>query len=231
MATIVITGANRGLGLELARVYAERGDTVIAGCRRPNDATELRQVTEHVLPLDTGDESSIRGFVRAIGDRPVDVLVNNAGTDARGLGSDPATRGVLDQSGDDFLAQMRVNALGPMLLSRALAPNLRASVGTIVNVSSQVGSMEVGRRLGSDVGYAASKAALNMVTIKLASALRSEGVTAIMLHPGYLRTDMGGSGADLEPADAARQIAETIDGLTIDDTGTFRRWDGSIHPW
>jgi len=232
MNTIVITGANRGLGLALSRVYSERGETVIAGCRNPDAAIELAKLTPHVLAVDTGSETSIDHFVTEIGDRPVDVLINNAGTDSRGLGADPAKRGVLDQTADEFMDQVRINTLGPMLLSRALAPNLRAATnGRIVNVSSQVGSMEIAQHLGSDVGYAASKAALNMVTIKLARALQHDGITAIMLHPGYLRTDMGGSGADLDPDDAARQIVELIAGLTIDDTATFHRWDGSVHPW
>ncbi len=232
MTTTVITGANRGLGLELARRFAAAGHTVIGACRTPTEASELAEVASSVHPLDMGDEASIAAFVLAMGDRTIDVVVNNAGLDLRGLGGDHSTRGVLDQSPEHFLGQMRVNALGPMLLARGLVPNLeRSDNGRIVNVSSQVGSMEVGQRIGSDVGYAASKAALNMVTIKLAGALRDRGITAMMIHPGYLRTDMGGSGADLDPADAAAQIVELVDGLTIDDTMTFRRWDGTIHPW
>jgi len=232
MSTIVITGANRGLGLELARVYAGRGDTVLGACRNPASATELAEIASEVIPLDLGDEASIAAFVAAIGDRTVDVVINNAGLDSRGLGADPATRNVLLQAPEHFMGQIRVNALGPMLVSRGLVPNLkRSDNGRIVNVSSQVGSMVVGQTIGSDVGYAASKAALNMVTIKLAGALRGEGITAVMVHPGYLQTDMGGSGADMTPAEAAAHIVAMVDGLTIDDTMTFRRWDGSIHPW
>ena len=94
-----------------------------------------------------------------------------------------------------------------------------------------MGSMELSQRIGRDVGYAVSKAALNMITVKLASRLRDEGIVAIVLHPGFLRTDMGGTAATMDPADAARQIVALVDSLTIADTGTFRRWDGSVHPW
>ncbi len=234
--TVVITGANRGLGLELARVYAAAGDTVIAGCRDPGAATDLAAVADHIHTVDVGDEASIEAFVRAIGgdvgDGPVDVVLNNAGIDARNLGADDSQRDVLTQTSAQFMGQIAVNALGPMLLSRGLAEHLRRSDRPrIVNMSSQIGSMEVAQRIGRDVGYAASKAALNMVTIKLAAALRGDGIVTVMLHPGHLRTDMGGPAAAMEADDAARQIVELIDGLTIDDSGTFRRWDGTIHPW
>jgi NAD(P)-dependent dehydrogenase (short-subunit alcohol dehydrogenase family) len=91
--------------------------------------------------------------------------------------------------------------------------------------------MEVGARIGRDLGYSVSKAALNMVTVKLAMRLRDEGIVAIALHPGHLKTDMGGASAAMEPSDAAAAIVALVDGLTLDDTGSFRRWDGTVHPW
>jgi NAD(P)-dependent dehydrogenase (short-subunit alcohol dehydrogenase family) len=232
MTTIVITGANRGLGLELARAFTSRGDSVIGGCRNPAAAGELRAVTPHVHALDAGDEGSIASFAAAVADQPVDVLINNAGIDARNLGADDANRDVLTQTAEHFLGQMRVNAVGPMLLARALLPNLRrAERPRIVNVSSQVGSMEVGRTMGRDVGYSASKSALNMITLKLASKLVDEGVIAVALHPGYLKTDMGGPAASMEAAEAAGALAALIDGLTPAQSGSFLRWDGTVHPW
>jgi NAD(P)-dependent dehydrogenase (short-subunit alcohol dehydrogenase family) len=230
--TVVITGANRGLGLELARELAARGDTVVAGCRDPAAASELATVTPHVHAVDMGDEASISSFAEAVGDRVVDVLINNAGIDARNLGASEAERDVLLQSADRMIGQMRVNAIGPLLLTRELLDRLRRSNRPrVVNMSSQIGSMEVGQRIGRDVGYAASKAALNMITIKLATRLRDDGIVAVVLHPGHLRTDMGGPAAAMAPDDASRRIVDLIDGLTIDDTGSFRRWDGTIHPW
>lgn len=232
MDTVVITGANRGLGLELAKVFAARGDTVIGGCRTPAAADELHALTRHVHAVDTGDEHSIAEFVTAIGDRPVDVLVNNAGLSAEGLGAALDERDVLLLSPEHFMGQMRINALGPLLLARGLLPALRRSGRPrIVNVSSQVGSMVVGAHTGRDVGYGASKAALNMVTIKLASRLHDHGVVAVAVHPGWLRTAMGGASADLDPTEAAVQIVDLIEGLTMEQSGKFLRWDGSEHPW
>jgi len=232
MSTVVITGANRGLGLELARVYAGRGDRVIAGCRNPATADELARLTEHVHALDMGDEQSIAGFIAAIGEQPVDIVVNNAGIDARNLGAADSERDVLLQTPQQLMGQIEVNAVGPWLLSRGLLPHLRRSDRPrIANVTSQIGSMEVSQRIGRDVGYAVSKAALNMLTVKLAVRLRDEGILAVLIHPGFLRTDMGGSAATMGPDESARHIAATVDRLTIDDTGTFRRWDGTVHPW
>ena len=231
MSTVVITGANRGLGLELARAFAGRGDTVIAGCRDPNSATELRAVTPAVLAVDTGDSASIDEFVAAIGDSAVDVLINNAGI-ARNPAAGDDERDVLAQPVEHFIGQMQVNAVGPMLLVRGLLPHLRrSSNGRVINVSSQVGSMEVAKTIGRDVGYAASKAALNMITVKLAARLSDDGIIVVALHPGYLRTAMGGPGAAMEADDAARQIADLVGSLTPEQTGQFLRWDGTIHPW
>jgi NAD(P)-dependent dehydrogenase (short-subunit alcohol dehydrogenase family) len=230
--TVVVTGANRGLGLALALAYAGRGDTVVAGCRRPDAAEELAAVTPHVHAVDLADESSIDAFVAAVGDRPVDVLVNNAGIDARNLGAADGERDVLAQPAEHFVGQIMVNTWGPLVLTRGLLANLRASTrGRIVNVSSQIGSMEVGARIGRDLGYATSKAALNMVTVKLAARLRDDGIVVIALHPGHLRTDMGGPSAAMDAADAGESIVGLVDALTLDDTGTFRRWDGTTHPW
>ncbi len=230
--TIVITGANRGLGLELARAFTARGDTVLAGCRNPATATALLAITPHVHPIDMGDATSIDAFVAALGERSVDVVINNAGIDARNLGAADGERDVLAQPVEHFMGEIAVNTWGPLLLVRGLLPNLRAAErGRIVNVSSQVGSMEVGATIGRDLGYSVSKAALNMVTVKLAMRLHADGITAVALHPGHLRTDMGGAAAAMEPADGAVAIAALVDGLTLDHTGTFLRWDGTTHPW
>jgi NAD(P)-dependent dehydrogenase (short-subunit alcohol dehydrogenase family) len=229
---VVITGANRGLGLELARTFAAAGAEVWAGCRRPGEATELREVTDHVHLLDLASEESIAGFAAALPDEAIDVLVNNGGVDARSFGVPDAERDVLQLSSEHFLEELRINALGPLLLTRAVLDRLRAADRPrIVNVSSQVGSMEVAARTGRDIGYTASKAALNMISVKLAMRLRDEKVVAIALHPGFLRTEMGGERADLDPAEAAADIVRLIDGLTLDQSGQFLRWDGTVHPW
>jgi NAD(P)-dependent dehydrogenase (short-subunit alcohol dehydrogenase family) len=231
VTTVVITGANRGLGLALSRQHLAHGATVIGGCRNSSAATDLAEAGAEVLQLDTGSGESIAAFAKAIGDRPVDLLYNNAGIDARAVGADDGARGALDVTEAQFRSVMDVNVLGPMLMVQSLAANLQATGGKIINVSSQVGSIEVAQRIGRDVAYNSSKAALNMLTLKQSQVLRPLGVTVIAIHPGWVRSDMGGPTAALDPAESAAGIVKLVDGLTLDQTGSFFQWDGSIHPW
>lgn len=230
---VVITGANRGLGLQLARQYASRGDDVWGGCRRPAQADELRELTDDVVELDMASEASIESFAGKLGDGAIDVLINNAGVDARALGVPDEERDVLQLSPEDLLGEFRVNALGPLLLTRALLAPLRKADGArIVNVSSTVGSMEVAATIGRDVGYVVSKAALNMITVKLAGRLRDDGIIAVALHPGLLRTALGTPRGNLEdPGPAAAEIVALVDSLTPAQSGSFLHRDGSVHPW
>ncbi len=229
--TVVITGAARGLGLALLRAYRAQGDAVVGGCRRPETADALRSLGAEVVQLDMADAASISGFARAVGARPVDILINCAGIDPRDAGAPENARSALDLSGEQFDRVMRVNVTGPLLLVQELVGGLRAAKGKVVNISSQIGSMEVARTIGRDVAYAASKAALNMVTIKQSQVLSTDGVTVIAMHPGWLKTDMGGAGAALDPDETAPLILATIDSLSPEQTGQFLRWDGSAHPW
>ena len=231
MTTVVITGANRGLGLALAQHYTGSGAHVIGGCRRPDEAGVLRSTGAEVQRLDTASEASMNAFVATIGDRPVDLLYNNAGIDAKAVGADDGARGALDITVEQFMAVINVNVVGPLRLVQLLAGNLRAGPGKVANISSQVGSFEVAKRIGRDVSYTASKAALNMVTLKQSQALRPDGVAVVCLHPGWVRSDMGGKGATLDPVESAAGIARVLDAVTISDTGSFLQWDGSIHPW
>ena len=230
---VVVTGANRGLGLELARAYSSRGDEVWAGCRQPADATELRSLTPHVRAVDVGEAASIEQFATAVGDAPLDVLINNAGVDGRALGVPDDERDVLQLDADFVLDEIRINAIGPMLLSRHLVAALRAAADPrIVNISSTVGSMEVARRVGRDVGYVTSKAALNMITVKLANRLEEDRIIAVAVHPGLLRTALATPRGDLEdPAVGAAELVMLIDGLTMEQSGSFLRRDGTAHPW
>jgi NAD(P)-dependent dehydrogenase (short-subunit alcohol dehydrogenase family) len=231
VTTVVITGANRGLGLALAQHYTGIGANVVGGCRNPAAAAVLQSTGAEVHQLDTSSEKSLAAFAAAIGDRPVDLLYNSAGIDATALGADDGARGALDITTEQFMAVINVNVVGPLRLVQLLADNLRAVPGKIANISSQVGSFVVAQRIGRDVSYTASKAALNMVTLKQSQALRPAGVAVVCLHPGWMRSDMGGKGADLEPSEAAAGIARVLESVTIDDTGSFLCWDGSIHPW
>ena len=228
---VVVTGANRGLGLSLARAYVANGHHVFGGCRNPEAADALRSIGAEPLRFDAADLSSVDAFAEVIGGRPVDIVINCAGVDARAFGANDANRGALTISAEHFEAVMRVNVTAPLLLVERLSEKLRASGGTVVNISSQIGSLAIAHKMSRDVSYAASKAALNLVTAKQAQAFADDGVTVITMHPGWLRTDMGGTGADLDPDDAARQILATIERLTHDQSGQFLRWDGTVHPW
>lgn len=232
---VVITGANRGLGLELARQCAARGDRVWAACRAPAQADGLKGLDRvQALPLDVANPGSITAFTEALAIQAesVDLLINNAGVNGTAFGATREAAGVLELPADNFRQQMDVNAVGPMLLTRSLIPMLRAAPqGVVVNVTSQLGSLTLGMQMRRDIGYNASKAALNMITRALAGTLGPEGLIAITLHPGWVRTDMGGSEAPLTASASAAAILSTIDGLRPEDNGAFLNWDGSPHPW
>lgn len=233
--TILITGANRGIGLALAREAATRGYAVIAGCRTPEQATELNEVEgARIAPLDVTDPESIRAFATFAldGERAIDLLVNNAGVNATASGGDAKHSGVLELAPEHFEAQMRVNAIGPMLVTRALLPGLeRAAQGLIVNISSQLGALALGSRMRRDIGYNASKAALNMVTVALAGELEAEGIRAIAVHPGWVQTDMGGGEAPLSAEASAAAMLDSWEQLPSGTTGAFLTWEGRPHPW
>lgn len=231
--TIVITGAGRGLGLGLARSFADRGDTVVGTARSPENASDLAAVASRVIPLDVTSDQSIAAAVDVLADMGhIDVLINNAGLDARAFGAANDARGAMAISREHFLAVMDANAAGPMLVTRALAPLLgRASGALVVNISSQLGAMTFGDSHGSDIAYNASKSALNMVTVRSATDLISDGIGVVCFHPGWVRTDMGGQSAALGIEESADGIATTIDGLTLEDSGRFLNWDGTTHAW
>jgi NAD(P)-dependent dehydrogenase (short-subunit alcohol dehydrogenase family) len=173
--------------------------------------------------LDVADENLVIQFaaqVTAAGD--IDVLINAAGTDARALGADAGQRGPFEISASHFLAEIQVNAAGPMLVTQALLPQLiNGTPGKVVNLSSRLASMAIGTEICWDIGYNASKAALNAITVRTARLLASQQVIVVAIHPGWVRTDMGGPQASLDPDDAARQLAGTIAGLGPQHSGMF----------
>ena len=235
--TVAITGANRGVGLALVERYLAMGDDVFAFCRHPDGADELRALGPVMIePLDLGDENSIDAAAAALtaglGGRGLDLLLNNAGADGRSFGADPDKRGVRDLDPDHFMAQTRVNALGPLLLTRRLLDPIRAAdQPVVVNVSSQLGSPAVASTIGGDAGYCASKASLNIVTVKFAQLLAPDNACVIAMHPGWLQSDMGGERAPTSVDEGVAAMVQTIETLTPADNGRFLRNDGSTHPW
>jgi len=216
--TVLITGASRGLGRTLADLYAAAGLRVIA-C--------MRQAAPDAETLDVADEGSIAALGERLEGQPVDIVINNAAVrgDTGGLGS---------LATGDFLEVMRINALAPLLLARALRPNLLAGRRKVlVNISSRAGSLAEGTIDDEDGDYAyrCSKAALNMATVKLAQDFRRDGIAVISLHPGWVRTDMGGAEAAIDVAESAAGLKALIDATTLAETGGFRAYDGRTVAW
>ena len=224
MGHIVITGSNRGIGLELARQYAERGDRVTAVCRRRS--AELNALDVRVIDaVDVTDDAGI-SRLRAELEQPesgpasIDVLINNAGI----LSSD--TLETLDF--EDMLEQYRVNTLGPLRVTRGLK-DLIPSGGKLAIVSSRVGSI-ADNGSGNNYGYRASKTAVNQIGINLKHDLAPEGIAVALLHPGLVATEMTG-GRGIAAEDAARGLIERIDALSLDNSGGFWHAEGHTLPW
>ncbi len=221
--TVLITGANRGLGLEFARQYADAGWSVIGTARKPAQADDLNALKVDVVQLDVTDNDSISALAASLGDRPVDLLINNAGIF-------PMARTLDSVDAYHYAQTLMVNTLGPVLVTQALLPNLRqGEMKRIVSITSQLGSIE--RSDGGYYGYRESKAALNMFTKTLAAELGPDGFTCLVVHPGWARTDMGGPSATLSAEEAVTGMRTVIDKATADDNGAFIGFDGKRVAW
>jgi NAD(P)-dependent dehydrogenase (short-subunit alcohol dehydrogenase family) len=224
MATFMITGANRGLGLEFARQLAAANHVVIGTAREPDKAPDLARLAHQVVKLDVSDFASIRALHDQLKDRPVDVLINNAGVSS-------TSKSIRTLEGAELERVFRVNALGPVLVAQAVLENLRAGKRKLVmSITSQLGSI-AGNPGGSSYGYRGSKAALNMLSVCMANELRGDGITCIVAHPGWVKTDMGGPGAPLEPAESVKHLLAIVERVTPADTGKFFNHDGGTLPW
>jgi len=230
---VLVTGANRGLGLEFTRQLLAGGDHVIAACRQPGKATALNTLAGehpgrlHVLPLDLASPKSQTELARELPlvlgeDGRLDLLLNNAGVLHSGERFGHLTLANFEDS-------FRTNAAGPLLLVQALAP-LLADGGRVVNLSSELGSIAATTRFGTP-SYNLSKAAQNMATALLAPALAERGIVVVAVSPGWVRTDMGGAGAELAPAEAVAGILRVAGGLTPGDSGRFLDWRGRTVSW
>jgi NAD(P)-dependent dehydrogenase (short-subunit alcohol dehydrogenase family) len=222
--TVLITGANRGIGLELARQYAADGWQVIGTARKPQTASALASLDVRIMQLDVTDQESVDRLAAELGDVSIDLLINNAGILPRMHSIDAINI-------DDVNRTLAVNTVGPMRVTGALLAALRSGQsGKIVNITSQLGSI-TNNTGGSFYGYRESKAALNMFTRSLAAELRSDGIICVVVHPGWVQTDMGGTNATLTAEQSVSGIRSVIDGLEQSDTGTFWNYDGRPLPW
>jgi NAD(P)-dependent dehydrogenase (short-subunit alcohol dehydrogenase family) len=218
--TVLVTGANRGIGLELCRQLANRGDRVIAACRKTSN--DLQGIDVRVEEgVDVTSTDSVSQLVRRLEGQTIDLLINNAGI---------LTRESLDQMDlGAVLWQFEVNAMGPLRVSHALLPQMGpgAKIGI---VTSRMGSIS-DNTSGSRYGYRMSKAAVNMAGVSLAHDLRDRGVAVALLHPGYVRTDMTGGNGNLEASEAASGLLARLDELDLSSTGTFWHSNGEVLPW
>ena len=230
---VLVTGANRGIGLEFCRQPLAAGDHVIATCRQPGKATALNTLAGeypgrlHVLPLDVAQPKSRAELVRELplvlgDDARIDLLVNNAGVLHSGERFGHLDQAVLEDS-------LRINAIGPFLLSEAVAP-LLADGARIANLSSVMGSIT---RQGAfrSPSYGASKAAQNLLNTQLAHALAARDIRVLSLHPGWVQTDMGGTGAEVTPAASVAGLLQVIDAAMPAQSGSFLDWRGQSVPW
>jgi len=232
MPTVLITGANRGLGLEFARQYAAEGWQVLAACRAPDGARELQQLAAksaaghiRVLAMDVTDSASVRTAAATLGGEAIDLLLNNAGVGA------PHNQRI---GSLDYTAWARVldtNTLGPMRVIEAFLENVAQSRDKrIVTITSGMGSL-ADNTSGSSYAYRSSKAAVNMVMRSLAIDLAPRGITCVVINPGWVRTDMGGPRGKISPAESIAAMRSLIASLRPEDSGKFLNYTGKMFPW
>ena len=228
METVVITGANRGIGLEMAKQLLNSNRRVIAGCRNPKEASALNDLSSDgdlsAFRLDLSDSDSIGDFCAQLSDMTIDVLINNAGV------LDREKDGMLGVNADAWLDTFRINSIAPFQVAVGLLENLKkSSRPRIISVSSQLGSLN--HKGPGMYSYNSSKAALNQVMKIMAQDLEGDGVMVCPIHPGWVQTDMGGPEADITPQESAGGIIAFIDNLTMEQSGRFWQWNGEEHPW
>ncbi len=231
MPTIMITGANRGIGLELVRQYAADGWEVLACCRSPENAHELKQLAAanskvSVHPLDVTNTQQRKVLAAQLKGKPIDILFNSAGVSgswsAQGFGHCQA---------EEWLDVLHVNVVTPMLMMQDFAANVALSERKIIaNMSSKMGSIADNTSGGSYL-YRSSKAALNMVNKSAAHDLARKGISVVLLHPGWVRTDMGGPNGELSVEESVTALKRNLANVTFADSGRLLDIDGSSIPW
>lgn len=225
MSTVLITGANRGIGCEFARQYADAGWDVIATCRQLETAKALSLLNVEILPLDVASMASCEILTRLVADRRIDLLINNAGS----MGMKSAT--ALNADPNEWTDIFRTNVLGPAMLTRLLLPNLKQSDRPVgATIGGQAGIYE--RMKSADlVIYRSTKAAAHAATISLGHALKAEGVIYVSLRPGRTKTDMTGDAGVYEVDDSVRRLRAVLDNLTMEQAGLFVDRSGEIYPY
>jgi NAD(P)-dependent dehydrogenase (short-subunit alcohol dehydrogenase family) len=223
MPTVVITGATRGIGRELAQLYLADGAAVVVGNRSPSPHLVGLGAEEHAL--DVSDAASVAAFAKALDGRPVDILINNAGI----FGPDRQSTSDMDFEG--FAETLAINTMGPLRVTQALWPSLRlADAGKVAVITSRMGALS-NVAMSHKVAYRASKAAVNKIVQCLAIDMKADGISVASIHPGWARTDMGGPDGEIEPIESATGIKALIGKLTVGNTGQLWNYDGTNMTW
>lgn len=238
MERVVVTGANRGMGLEFTRQYLDRGAHVFSGVRKAASAGKLEALQRQhpgrltIIPLDVADEESIRSSAKRVAEEAdaIDVLINNAG-----IGGTSRDTGKRPELGtfhfDDAWVVLRTMALGPLLMAQEYMPMMKkAPHAKIANVTSGYGSVS-GNTSGFPYYYSAAKSAMHQFMRSLAADVRPLGIATVLLDPGWVQTDMGGPNAPLPVDVSIRGMIRMIDALTPETSGSFVKWDGTPMPW
>ena len=230
MARILITGANRGLGLEFVERYLESGDDVIATYRNEESSFDLINMRDErsnlkLLHLDVSSNKSLNSFAENLGDSPIDIFINNAGVYG------PRNSSFENVDEENWIPAIKVNAIAPLLLTQLIIKNIRAGTDKkLIYITSKMGSIDDNKGGGAYV-YRSSKTALNAVVKSLSVDLKNENIAVALIHPGWVKTDMGGPNALIERDTSVRGMTEVISNLDITSTGNFYNYDGSIIPW
>ena len=220
MATVVITGTNRGMGLEFVKQYLAKGDKVIALCRNTSD--ELSKTSAKVIDkVDVGSPECLEKVLPILSDLKIDLLINNAGV--------LANETLEHMSATTLEYQFRVNAIGPLMITQMLRKQL-VKGAKVALITSRMGSV-TDNTSGGRYGYRMSKAALNIAGVSLAHDLKEQEVAVALLHPGYVQTEMVNNGGDISAAVAVERLIRRIEELNLDNTGTFWHSNGEVLPW
>ena len=230
MATILVTGANRGLGTEFVEQYLNEGNEIIATYRNENSSMDLIEMGNErsnlkILQLDVSSNKSLNSFAENLGDSPIDIFINNAGV----YGPRNSSFGNVDE--ENWIPAIKINAIAPILLTQLIIKNIRSGADKkLIYITSKMGSIDDNKGGGAYV-YRSSKTALNAVVKSLSVDLENEGIVVALIHPGWVKTDMGGPNALIERDTSVRGMTEVISNLDITSTGNFYNYDGSIIPW
>lgn len=228
MANVAITGAGRGIGLELVRQYAEAGDRIFALCRSPDKAPELHALADasggkvSVHAMDVGDDASVKAAAAQTGDGSINILLNVAGV----IGGEK--QGLEDHAWDEWQDAFNVMIIGPLRVMQAFLPRLGAGA-KVINITSQLGASTW--PYGGHYAYGAAKAGLNRMMRSVALDVKDRGIVIGLVHPGWVKTDMGGSAADITSEESASGIRQITADWTLEHSGDFLKWNGETHAW